>query len=286
MSAQRSFTISTPVPNVRADAEGRAAIVYTVTNTSGLPNRALARVVPLGDTRAEWLALEGQSEREFPTGALHQFTVAAKLPAEASGRYSLRLDILSARKGGEEAYDGPVVTIETTATAATAKPSRWWLWAAALVLFAIVGVAGALVMRDDAPQRTDTVMPATTTTAPPEDPNIVAVPDVISTPVARAEYQLDTAGLKTSRKPVTDSAATPGTIRMTAPRPGAKVARGTTVELEVVVAPAVVVTPAGPPTAVVVEPAAEPVVARPFMFAPGVVRRAIVAQQTPKGGTQ
>ena len=180
MSAQRSFTLSTPAPNVRADAEGGAEIVYTVANTSGLPNRGLARIVPLGDTRAEWLGLEGQNERDFPAGGIHQFTVSAKLPPGAAGRYSLRLDMLSARKGGEEAYAGPVVTIETTATAAPAKASRWWLWAAAIVLLLIVGVAGALVMRDEPQGEPVADLTDTVATAVTETVSTVALPETVA----------------------------------------------------------------------------------------------------------
>ncbi|MGZ5450539.1 MAG: PASTA domain-containing protein [Thermoanaerobaculia bacterium] len=256
MSAQRNFTISTPVPNVRADAGGGAAIVYTVANTSGLPNRGLARVVPLGDTRAEWLALEGQLERDFPVGGIHQFTVSAKLPpGSPSGRHSLRLDILSARKGGEEAYAGPVVTIETASNAAPARASRWWIWAAAAILLLITGIAIALMLRskdagDEPPiaEVTDTVTTTALTETVAKDEPIaiddrVAVPNLISTAVARAEWELDSAGLKSKRKDVIDTAATPGTVRMSSPRPGEKVAKGTVVELEVVIAADLVAVP-------------------------------------------
>lgn len=247
MSA-RNFTISTPAQSVRADATGRADVVYTVANTSGLPTRAMARAVPLGETRAEWLAVEGETERDFPIGTIHQFTVSAKLPS--SGRYSLRLDILSARKGGEEAYAGPVVVIESTANAAP-TPSRWWVWVVAAVLVLIVGVAGALVMRAptyvpnereaDTTASTDTT-PSTATSATTrsieEVEDLVTVPNLISTPVAKAEWDLEAAGLRAVRKEIADRVATPGTVRTSSPRPGEQVARGTIVELEVVVNPA------------------------------------------------
>ena len=244
MSAQRNFTISTPAPNVRADAKGDVQIVYTVANTSGLPNRGLARVVPLGDTRAEWLALEGQNEREFPVGGIHQFTVSAKLPAEAAGRYSLRLDVLSARKGGEEAYAGPVVTIETTASAAPAKSSRWWLWAAAVVLLLIVGVAGAVVLREK-PQReppiatdtapaTETVMP-TETVAKEEPVVMTAVPDVSRSSmfVTDAIDWLQGAGFRVELRSDASSDAPRGTVLRQVPVAGASGARGSVVRLTV-----------------------------------------------------
>jgi hypothetical protein len=244
MSAQRNFTISTPAPNVRADAEGGAEIVYTVANTSGLPNRAMARAVPLGDTRAEWLALEGQNEREFPLGGMHQFTVSAKFPPDASGRYSLRLDVLSARKGGEEAYAGPVVTIETTASAAPARPSRWWLWAAAVVLLLIVGVAGALVLRDkprseppvvtDTAPVTETAMP-TETVAKEEAIVMAQVPDVTGSAmfVTDAIDWLQGAGFPVELRSDSSSDAPRGTVVRQVPAAGVTGARGSIVRLTV-----------------------------------------------------
>lgn len=71
----------------------------------------------------------------------------------------------------------------------------------------------------------------------------MTVPNLISTAVARAEWELDAAGLKSKRKEVIDTAATPGTVRMSSPRPGEKVAKGTVVELEVVIAADLVAVP-------------------------------------------
>ena len=244
MASTRNFTISTPAQSIRADAGGRADVVYTVANASGLPNRAMARIVPLGETRGEWLALEGENERDFPIGGLHQFTVSAMFPAGTpSGRYSLRLDVLSARKGGEEAYAGPAVTIETTA-AATPAPSRWWIWAAAVVLLLIVGVAGALVMRTndtepppDEPPIADTTSPGTTTipTVTTEPIVMATVPDVTGSAmfVTDAIDWLQGAGFRVELKSDTNSDAPRGTVIRQVPIAGAPGARGSTVRLTV-----------------------------------------------------
>lgn len=241
---ERQFTISTPAHTVAADATGRADVVYTVANTSGLPNRAMARIVALGETRTEWLALAGQNERDFPIGGIHQFTVSAKFPPDApSARYSLRLDILSARKGGEESYAGPSVTIETT-SAAAASPSRWWIWAAAALLLLVVGVTGALVMRsNDKPREmppiadaTDTVTPAPTDTIAKEEPIVMAtVPDVATSGmfVTDAIDWLQGAGFRVDLRSDASSDAPRGTVVRQVPMAGANGARGSIVRLTV-----------------------------------------------------
>lgn len=244
MASTRNFTISTPAQSIRADA-GRADVVYTVGNASGLPNRAMVRIVPIGETRAEWLALEGENERDFPIGGIHQFTISAKFPSDApSGRYSLRLDILSARKGGEEAYAGPVVTIETTSAAAP-PASRWWIWAAAAVLLLVVGIAGALVLRsNDKPPRevppiadaTDTVATVPTETIAKEEPIVMApIPDVTASAmfVTDAIDWLQGAGFRVDLRSDSGSDAPRGTVVRQVPVAGASGARGSTVRLTV-----------------------------------------------------
>jgi hypothetical protein len=242
---QRQFTISTPAQAIAADAGGRADVVYTVANASGLPNRAMVRIVPIGETRAEWLALEGENERDFPIGGIHQFTVSAKFPSDAaSGRYSLRLDILSARKGGEESYAGPVVTIETTSAAAPA-PLRWWIWAAAALLLLVVGIAGVLMMRsNDTPppeeppivDATETVTPTPTETIAKEEPIVMAtVPDVTGSAmfVTDAIDWLQGAGFRVDLRSDTSSDAPRGTVVRQVPMAGANSARGSIVRLTV-----------------------------------------------------
>lgn len=146
----RKFTITTPAETVRVGANGRAEMVFTVTNTRSTPDRALVRAMPLGSTRGEWLSVAGESEREFGPGAVQQFTVAAQVPpGTPPGRYTYRLDVLAAQRGGEEREEGPTVAIEVAASEAPKKRSLWWLWIVLGVLLVVGAVVAFLVLRPD-----------------------------------------------------------------------------------------------------------------------------------------
>jgi len=238
---QRQFTITTPAQSIRTDANGHAEVVFTVANTSNGPAAGVAKLVPLGATRPEWLVLGGAEERDFPAGAMHQFTVAMNVPADvAEGRYPFRLDIINARKAAEDHAESPIVTVEVPARAAAAKGSRSWMAIAALAVLLVLAAAGYLMFREPAPlpvvtATTATVVTETAATQQPVEAKLVTVPNLISVAVNKAEWELENAGLKPARKDVVDSAATPGTVRMHEPKPGAQVEKGSTVELEVVV---------------------------------------------------
>ncbi|HEX7150390.1 MAG TPA: hypothetical protein VF618_02805 [Thermoanaerobaculia bacterium] len=137
----RNFSITTPADAVRAGSDGKGEVVFTVANAGTLPTRGMARVVPLGNTRADWLSIGGESEREFAPGAVQQFTAAARVPAGTpAGRYNFRLDMISARKSGEEYEEGPTVALEVAPSAEPAKKSMAWMWILIAVL--VVGIGG------------------------------------------------------------------------------------------------------------------------------------------------
>jgi hypothetical protein len=250
---QRQFSISTPTESTRTDASGRADVVFTVANTTNVPLAGLAKLVPLGAMRAEWLTLAGSEERDFPAGAIHQFAVAVNVPPGTSeGRYPFRLDVINARKAAEDLAESPIVTVDVPARAAAAKKGTSWIAIAALALLAVLGAGAYLLFRPveaQAPAPVVNAAPAQTETAPVikngfnksgatpvVESNLITVPNLISIPVSKAEWELEAAGLKATRKEVIDRAAQPGTVRMHSPKPGEKVDKGTTVELEVVIA--------------------------------------------------
>src|SRR6185295_10423099 len=136
----RIFTITTPAETVRVGPDGHASMVFTVTNVSGIPERALVRPVSLGgSTRAEWLSISGESEREFSAGGVQQFTVTASVPpGTPAGRHTWRLDAISARRAGEEREEGPVVALEVAA-APPPKKSMSWLWIVIALLVLLLG---------------------------------------------------------------------------------------------------------------------------------------------------
>jgi hypothetical protein len=128
----RIFTITTTAPDsLSADAKGRAQAVFTVTNATARPIRGLAKAKPLGDTKREWLSVQGETERDFAAGSTQQFTVRFDGPREPASvtpagstaataeapaasvpttrKYPFRLDVSSARNPDEDFTEGPTV---------------------------------------------------------------------------------------------------------------------------------------------------------------------------------
>ncbi|MGA7615598.1 MAG: hypothetical protein WBX15_10515, partial [Thermoanaerobaculia bacterium] len=147
----RKFTITTPQESIQLDANGKGEIAFTVTNVSGAPERGMALVVPQAATQAAWLTIAGESDREFAVNGVNQYVVAIELPSGTpAGSYAFRLDVVSARKTGEDHEEGPIVKFAASATAK--KPdSRWWIWVAAALVIVVLGVGGYLAFRPHPP---------------------------------------------------------------------------------------------------------------------------------------
>lgn len=253
-----SFTITTPLPTIPTSASGRADVIFTVANTSGISSRAMAKITPSGETRAEWLQIAGESERAFPVNGNEQFIVIARVPEGVpEGSYPFRLDVVSAQKSSEERLEGPVVSLAVPARPAPPpKKSYWWIVVAVLVLLVVVAVAAVLLTRDkpapeppptDTGATSDTTSTDTGTTPPIFTATIVdlrvEVPNVINAPVATAEFNLRQAGLRHRREMVTDDLIPIGTVKDQRPAPGARVFPDTEAVLHVVSGPDLVVVP-------------------------------------------
>jgi len=155
----KSFAVTTTATDSwKADAQGHAEALFTVTNTTPRPIRGLARAKPLGDTKQQWLSIAGDTERDFAAGATQQFTVSfdaadgaqptpGARPASATpsgggagggvpaGKYPFRLDVASAQNPDEDFTEGPTVNVEVAAAAQPAKKS-FPLW----IIFVILGI--------------------------------------------------------------------------------------------------------------------------------------------------
>ena len=152
------FTISTPTQTLKADANGNATTVFTVTNATSRPIRGIAKTKPLGSTQAEWLKIDGETERDFPAGGTHQFTVTFNKPKPATPpttpqpaqSFPFRLDAISAINPDEDFTEGQAVTVEIPEQKVEPpKKSLPWLWIiiGAVVLLIIIGVVIWLVSR-------------------------------------------------------------------------------------------------------------------------------------------
>lgn len=148
------FAITTAVQTLKADANGQATTVFTVTNTTSRPLRGIAKIKPLGNTQSQWLKIDGETERDFPAGGTHQFAVSfnkpkstapssAPQPAES---FPFRLDAASAANPDEDFTEGPIVTVEAPEQKAEPKKSFPWWILIVLALLLIVGVIVAILL--------------------------------------------------------------------------------------------------------------------------------------------
>lgn len=153
----KSFAITTTATDtLRADNKGHVEAGFTVTNTTSRPIRGLAKPKPLGDTKLQWLTVQGEAERDFAAGATQQFTVsfdgpateaasgtppgstappAGTPPAPVARKYPFRLDVESALNPEEDFTEGPTVTVEMAAPPVP-TPKKFPLW----IIFVILGV--------------------------------------------------------------------------------------------------------------------------------------------------
>ncbi|MGA7614311.1 MAG: PASTA domain-containing protein [Thermoanaerobaculia bacterium] len=133
------YTITTPSQSLTLDATGKTTVAYTVTNVSGQIDRAMAKVVAQGSTKAEWLTIAGDSERDFTPNGVNQFDVNVAVPqGTKAGTYAFRFDMTSAlRRTGEEYDEGPTVHFKV----AEGQRSLWWIWVAAAVVLIVVGIS-------------------------------------------------------------------------------------------------------------------------------------------------
>lgn len=231
-----NFAITTAAADpIRADKDGRAQAVFTVTNTTRQALRGMARVRALRDTRQEWLSLDGEADRDFGGGATEQFTVNFSRPTggslaadksvgppvvdDAGGIYAFRLDIASATNPDEDFAEGPVVRVDVAPSArqAVKKPFPKWVFIPiAVVILIAAGVGLWLALRNGG-----------------EDG--IPVPNVIGKSPATATDQLTQR--KLNAKVATETKVTgtvlPGQVALQDPFVGTIVEEGTTVELTI-----------------------------------------------------
>lgn len=144
----RTFTITTPAETVPVAKDGHAEIVFTVANTSGVPNRGMARIVSLENTRSEWMRIDGDTDRAFPTNGTSPFNVVAELPAGTkAGRYPFRLDVVSAQKSGQDYSEGPIIALAAAGTPIVIKKVRWPWIVAIIAALAVTALAARLLLR-------------------------------------------------------------------------------------------------------------------------------------------
>jgi hypothetical protein len=213
----------TAAPDKLKTETGSATTSITVTNSTSRPLRGVVKVKPLGNTQAQWLKIDGETERDFPAGGTHQFTVifnkpktaptpAATQPAES---FQFRVDAISATNPDEDFTEGPVVTVEIPEVVVKPKTKvPWWVWLIiGLVVLAIIGgiVAFLLNRKGDekppdnptptpTPIVTPTETPAVTPTVSPTGaPTFKTIPNLNGRTFDDAHRTLTNLGLLTEK---------------------------------------------------------------------------------------
>ncbi len=172
------FAVTTAIEDIKADAAGKASAIFTVTNTTNKPLRGIAQAKAQGNTRQEWLDVEGESERDFSAGGTQQFTVNFSKPAASASpgtppaeTYSFRLDVASSANPDEYFTEGPTVKVVTTPAPVIAakKAFPWWIVIVAVIVLALVtaGILWLVLRGDKNPAVNSNANTAATPTATP-----------------------------------------------------------------------------------------------------------------------
>jgi hypothetical protein len=215
------FAITTATDKLKTET-GSVTTVFTVTNSTSRPLRGFVKIKPLSNTQAQWLKVEGETERDFPAGGTHQFTVtfnkpkpgtppSAPQPAES---FPFRLDAISAINPDEDFTEGPVVAVEIPEQTVEPKKSfPWWILIIVAVLLIVGGVVAWLLLRGGGDN--------------------VEVPDVINQTFAEANTKLQNVTLKAVRVEPTAGNKEPDKIFEQDPTAGTKVAANSNVNVSI-----------------------------------------------------
>jgi PASTA domain len=229
----RTFAITTTAPDpLPVNVNGHAEAVFTVTNTTSRPVRGMAKPKPLGDTKREWLSIQGDAERDFAPAATHQFTITFDAPTEpaaisSSGgpptagatahKYPFRIDVATAINPEDDFTEGPSVTAAMSTSAPVVKSNfPFWIIPVVAVLVIAIGITLWLLLR---PKKV-------------EVPNVVGKSEAEATTILK-EHKLEA---KVTETKVSGTVAA-GQVATQSPGENEKVAEGSAVELIVEAAP-------------------------------------------------
>lgn len=169
------WTISAGTERLTLNAERKADVTFTVTNSGPVDQRAVVEVLPGDNARPEWFNVE-QPQRMITHGGSASFLahVAVRLDVPP-GAFWLAGRVYSADGPPEEtSVVSDRVAFDVTGAAAKKSSPLVWLIPAVVLALVVAGVLGWLFLRGgDDPEPvalTTTTAPPTTTTTPPPAP--------------------------------------------------------------------------------------------------------------------
>jgi hypothetical protein len=233
-----SFQIPEGPTQINASAATPAA--FTVTNTMRDALRGRLSVQKADNAKAEWFALDGDTERMFAAGESQTVSVKINVPAGTSaGTYRFRLRVANVNDPDNDTAESPPVAL-VVAPAAAPKPSGFPVWAIILIAVLVVAAAGVgayFLLRGSSTtqvnnQTEDTGNSQTPTTATVLMPNLIDPAKPVDADAAKKELlALDpTLDVETTTLDGTPDHP-PGTIASQTPAAGASLSQGTTVHI-------------------------------------------------------
>jgi hypothetical protein len=147
------WTVTTGAERVALDPTGSTEVIFTVTNSSPVNDRAVLDVVVEPPTDRSWFTVE-EPQRLITPRASVPFRVKVVVPPGAPpGTHFVKALVYSANTAPEEtARYSNRVAFDVKAAAPAARP-KWWIpiLVGALLLAIVLGVVGFVVFRKDTP---------------------------------------------------------------------------------------------------------------------------------------
>ena len=136
-----TFSITTPSTTAKLDANRKAQVAFTVTNTSIQPLKGRARVLAMDGAKPEWFVIEGDAERAFASSGTQQYSVLVNAPATApAGKYKFQLKMVGVANPDEQYGESDQVAFEVPQPVKPSTPLPMWIWiVAAVVALLILG---------------------------------------------------------------------------------------------------------------------------------------------------
>jgi hypothetical protein len=168
------WVVTTGADRVALDSTGGADVVFTVTNSSPVNDRAVLDVVVEPPVERSWFIVE-EPQRLIPPSASVPFRVKIAVPPGAApGTHFVKALVYSADIAPEEStrYSSRVA-FEIKPVTPPTKP-KWWIpvLVGALLLAIVLGVVGFVVFRDDPPPPAGN---GASTSSPPAGPDVTGV---------------------------------------------------------------------------------------------------------------
>lgn len=180
----RPVEITQPSDFVSCDNNGKATVVFNVTDITGKEAKLGVKVIADAPAQESWFTLQNDSIWRLGANATDQITVDIGVPESiAPGKYNFRLMVYSVATPGELFTKGETVCCEVTQKAAEPEPVKkfpWWIVVVAVVVVLAVGGWGIWELTRD------------------KEPTVemVTLPRVVTKNALIAQQELAAAGLQ------------------------------------------------------------------------------------------